>query len=175
MLLKKIYREWRALFWGVLIFMLAQVFFMAEGIENIPFFLYHMYSKVHKPMDSIGVYLIKTPDGYFNVKQLSNREEELLMNSVSYYVNLKQSGDGIVQSIDKRFRSSASPGVYQYLRDHLYNDSTMLEEFPRWWSRYFRSVTGSRGDVSVVRSYVYAKEPYAKSENDSLVFSVNLK
>ena len=164
------------MFWAVVLFMTAQVFFMAKAIENIPFFLYHMYSKQHQPMDSIGVYLVKTPQGYFNHKQLSNREEEILMNSVSYYVNLKQRGDGIIQSIDKRFKRIVPPAVFNYFIEHLYNDSTALERFPQWWASYFRSVAGDGNDsVSVIRSYVYPKEPYAKSIHDSLVFTVKIK
>ena len=101
MFLKRVYAEWRLLFWCLLLLMTAQFFFMAKGIENVPFFLYHMFSKDHQPVDSTAVYLVKTRDGYLNHKQLSNREDEMLMNSAAYYYRLKQ------KDIDGRFTYSS--------------------------------------------------------------------
>lgn len=164
------------MFWVVMIFIPAQAFFMAKGIENIPFFLYHMYGQKHPPRDSIGVYLIKTSAGYYNHKKLSNREQEILMNAVSYYVNLKKAGDGINGSIQKRFGKIVSGSTYEYLQKHLANDSTAMAKFPQWWGRYFKSVSNNDEDsVSVVKAYVYSKPPYNKSLTDSLIFTIKLK
>ena|SRR5437868_1026490 len=152
--------------------MVGQLFFMAKAIENIPFFLYHMYSQAHPTRDSIAVYLIKTPDGYFNHKKFSSMEQEILMNSVSYYVNLKRDGDGIRGSIQKRFGRTG----YTYLQEHLSNDSASLAQFPGWWARYFRALAKNNFDsVSVIRSYVYSKPPYNKAAADSLIFTIKLK
>src|SRR5690349_21849385 len=106
------------MFWALMVLLLAQFFFMSKAIENIPAFLYNMYSKQHEPMDSIPVFLVKTPKGYLNVKQLSGREEEMLMNTVSYYVKLKRSGDVTIEAVQKRF-NRFSPNTYQYLQKHL--------------------------------------------------------
>ena len=175
--LKKIYTQWPLAFWAVLLFIVAQVFFMAKGIENVPFFLYHMYGQKHPPRDSIGIYLVKTTDGYFNHKKLSNREQEILMNSVSYYVNLRYAGhDGINESIKKRFEKILSGTGYEYLQKHLANDSVAIRNFPQWWSRYFSSVSNTHaGQVSVIKTYVYSKPPYHKSGTDSLIFTINLE
>lgn len=174
--LKRIYNEWRLLFWLVIVFILAQVFFMAKAIENVPFFLYHMYSKAHPKKDSTAVYLVKTPDGYFNHKRLSSREQEILMNSVAYYVNLKNDGDGIIETIQKRFSTVVGSAGIQTLKDRLSNDSSSLAGFPQWWGNYFQSIAANNYDsVSVVRSYVYSKAPYGKSGNDSLIFKVKLR
>jgi len=157
--------------------MAAQFFFMAKGIGNIPFFLYHMYSKDHQPVDSMPVYLIKSGDTYLNYKTLSNREEEILMNSVSYYCKLLQNKDeGARQTIRNRFQKLVSAGTYDYVTAKLSNDSMALARFPTWWAGYFKTVMHAKQDsVSVVRSYVYSKNPFNKSANDSLIFSVKLK
>ncbi len=149
---------------------------MAKAIENIPFFLYHMYSQEHRSKDSTPVYLIKTPLGYFNHKKLSAREQEVLTNSVSYYVNLKHDGDGINESIKKRFGKFVTGSGYTYLEKHLSNDSSSMAKFPEWWGKYFRSVTKDDLDsVSVVKSYVYSVSPYNKAATDSLIFTIKLK
>lgn len=177
MLLTRIYKEWRLLFWALLLFMAAQLFFMAKGIENVPFFLYHMYSKAHQPVDSIAVYLVKGPYGlYLNHKQFSNREEEMLMNSIGYYVNLKKAGKQALATVEQRLRGRLPAAGYDYMLAHLTNDDAAIAAFPLWWARYFQSVTDNNIDyVSVVRSYVYASPPYNKSLTDSLVFTVNLR
>ena len=176
MFLKRIYTEWRALFWVLLLCGLAQVFFMAKGIQNIPFFLYNMYSKPHPPQDSFAVYLVKLPTGYYDHKQLTNREQEILMNSVGYFDNLSRDGDGTLFSINNRFAGRVSPGMLQYFKESLYNDSNKLAGFPQWWARYFQQVSGLKeGAVSVVKSYVSAARGYPKSAHDSILFTVQLK
>lgn len=156
--------------------MAAQLFFMIRGIENIPFFLYHMYSQQHPAKDSSAVYLIKTRDGYFDHKQLSNREQEILMNPVIYYVNLKKDGDGTFETVEKRFAKRVPATTLTYLKQQLGNDSISLAKFPSWWGTYFKSVSKINEDsVSVVKTYVYSKPPYRKSATDSLIFTLKLK
>ncbi len=172
MFLKRLYKEWRLLFWVLIGFMLAQVFFMAKGIQNVPVFLYNMYSTVHQPMDSFPVILIKKNGGYVNHKQLSGREQEMLLNSVSFYLNLKRTGDsGMLQSVDDRFNRFSSSKTLNYLHRHLVNDGTSLSTFADWWQRYYQAITGDKQPVTVVRSYVYFKAPYTKSTSDSVIFS----
>lgn len=176
MFLKRIYKEWRLLFWVLLLFIGAQVFFMAKAIETVPFFLYNMYSKDHRPVDSIAVYLARTPYGYVNTKQLSGREEEMLMGSIGYYCNLHRDGDGTTQSVEKRFKGIMPSPLYHSLQRQLVNDSTALKAFPNWWRNYLRSVMNNDYQfVEVVRSYVYNRPPYAKSPIDSSIFYVQLK
>lgn len=174
--LKRLYHEWRSLFWALLLFIAAQFFFMAKGIENVPFFLYHMYGQQHPPTDSSVVYLIKMNGYYFDHNGLSNREQEMLMNPVIYYTNLIKDGDGTFETAEKRFEPVAGEQTMSFLQEQLCNDSIALSAFPQWWGRYFKPVSKNKyGPVSVVRSYVYSKYPYQKSATDSLVFTVNLK
>lgn len=164
------------MFWILVVFIAGQLFFMAKAIENVPFFLYHMYSRDQHGVDSTGIYLIKTPEGYFNHKKLSSREQEMLMNSISYYVNLKQNGDGINEAVKKRFGNMVNATRYQTLLKQLSNDSLTLSEFPQWWSRYFQAVVKNKYDsVSVIRSYVYSNPSHNKSASDSLIFTIKLK
>lgn len=144
---------------------------MYKGIQNLPFFLYHMYSKEHRPQDSIPVYLLKTPYGYLDHKQLSNREEELFLNTVAYYQNLQRDGDGTAEAVEKRFKKRVSSAAYEWFNHHLINDSFSLKQFPHWWGRYARSVLGENiPGISLVRSYVYSKPPFMKSPVDSILF-----
>lgn len=176
MLVKRLYKEWRLLFWILVLFLAGQLFFMAKAIQNVPFFLYHMYSRDQHAVDSTAVYLIKTPEGYFNHKKLSGREQEMLMNSVSYYVRLKQNGDGINESVKKRFGNMVNGTGYDQLLKLLGNDSSSLSAFPQWWSKYFQAVSKNNYDsVSVIKSYVFSGSPYRKSSSDSLIFTVKLK
>ena len=149
---------------------------MVKGIENIPFFLYYMYGQKHPAKDSTAVYLIKTADGYFDHKVLSNREQEILMNPVLYYSNLKQNGDGSFQNVKNRFGRIAGEATIAYLEKQLCNDQSSIQRFPGWWGRYFSSITGNKYDsVSVVKSYVSSQPPYQKRETDSLIFTVKLR
>lgn len=174
--LKQIYRDWKPFFWMLLLLMGGQAFFMLKKIQNLPFFLYEMYSRDHQPRDSFAVYLIKTPDGYFNHKSLSGREQEMLMNSLAYYNNLQRDGDGVLITVEKRFRSRLPGSLYRYVQDQLGNDSLAMRQFPQWWGRYFNEVAGKHWDsVAVVRSFVYRKTPFPKSASDSVLFTVKTR
>lgn len=174
MFIKKLYREWRMLCWALLLLIVAQGFFMFKGIENVPFFLYHMYSGSHPSHDSLTVYWVKTPSGYVNSRDFSNRQQELLYNSIGYYVSLKNSTrDTVLQVVQQRFASRVSPGTYAYLQQSLGNSPAAIDSFPAWWGRYFRSVYGAvDGPVQVVQSRVSVKPPYAKATQDSLIFTI---
>lgn len=161
------------MFWGLSIFIMLQLFFMSKGIENIPFFLYNMYGQQHFNKDSSAILLIKTTDGYFNHKKLSNRQQELLLNSVNYYINLTQNGDGIKQTINNRFQNHS---VQKFLYNRLFNDSATIAAYPKWWGKYFNHITNFKYDsVSVVKAYIFSNSMHTKSNTDSLIFSIKLK
>jgi hypothetical protein len=171
MFLQRLYKEWRLAFWLVLVFITAQVFFMAKAVETVPFFLYNMYSRDQRPVDSIPVTLIRTADGYLNHKELSGREEEMLMNPVGYYINLGRHGDGTASAVEKRFKGILPASLYTACYGRLVNDSSRMKAFPLWWRNYLSAVVDNRYEVvELVRSKVSAKAPYKKSPYDSLIF-----
>ncbi len=174
MFIKRLFYEWRVLFWIVLVLILAQVFFMYKGIENVPFFLYHMYAQRHNHKDSATVLLVKTGSGYISNKTFSNRQEELLFNSAGYWLSLKMSArDTILPVVESRFKSRVSQGVYAVLERHLSNSSAAIDSFPAWWSRYFLSLRpSSSGAAWLVQSRVSLNPPYAKSSTDSIIFTI---
>jgi hypothetical protein len=174
MFIKKLYREWRMLFWALLLLLAAQGISMYKGIENVPFFLYHMYAGSAPAKDSQTVYFIKTPKGYLNPRQFSSRQQELLYNSVGYYSTLKNSPrDTILQVVQQRFAGRVPPGLYAYLQQSLGNGPTAIEQFPDWWGRYFHALQGKDSSAAqVVQCRVSVRPPYAKSPIDSLIFSI---
>jgi hypothetical protein len=173
--LQRLYREWKFLFWVVLLLLPAQFFFMVKTIENVPFFLYHMYGQVHPPKDSSVACLIKTNEGYFNHKQLSSREQEMLMNPVIYYENLVKHGDGIFGTAENRFSKFVDTAGLTYLTRQLGNRPAAVATFPAWWGRYFKSISKKSYDsVWVIKSYIYTKPPYRKAPVDSIIFSIKL-
>ncbi|HMO60645.1 MAG TPA: hypothetical protein PKC39_04545 [Ferruginibacter sp.] len=176
MFLKKVYTTWPALFWGILIFIGAQAFFMYKGIQTIPFFIYSMFSTPHPVQDSVEVVLIKTENGYISPFNFSNREAEMLLNNVPYYSLLKQQGSDItLPTVESRFKNRLSPPLYQRVLQALVNDSAAVNRYPQWWAKYFTSVQAvNRGTVQLVKSYMLYQPALHKSPKDSVIFSVQL-
>lgn len=176
MFLSRVYQQWRSFFWVLLLFSGAQFFFMIKGIENTPFFLYSMFSTPHRQRDSLPVYLIKTPSGYFNHTLLSNREVELLLNNAENVSSLKDKGDPIFSVIENRFGKYAYlDGFRMYACQQLCNSPAALARYPDWWGRYFNGVAAKeKTTVQLVRSYVYTQSLFHKSPYDSILFTVNL-
>lgn len=166
------------MFWAIIIFIAAQAFFMYKGIQNVPFFLYHMFSTVHPVKDSAEVILIKTKNGYISPFEKSNREAEMLINNAPYYSLLKQTDykDGINETIAGRFKNKLPASFYQFIFNGLSNDSVAVNKYPQWWADYFKSIYDIEDDsAEVVKSYIYFKPAIHKSPLDSVIFSVSLK
>jgi hypothetical protein len=174
MFLKKVYKTWPALFWAILLFIVAQAFFMYKGIQTIPFFIYSMFSTPHPVQDSAEVVLIKTGNEYISPFNFSNREAEMLINNVPYYSALKQQGtDILVPTIESRFKNRLSPQNYQWVLSGLINDTAAVNRYTQWWASYFATVQPNiKGRVDVVKSYMLYTPALHKSPTDSLIFSV---
>jgi hypothetical protein len=173
MFLKQLYNQWRIMFYTVTVFIVAQAFFMYKGIENTPFFLYHMFSTPHIKKDSFPVQLIKTAGGYFNQYSVSNREAELLLNNVYAYQYLQQhQADPILPTVNSRFSNYTTENELQLITTRLCNDTVALKQFPNWWKQYFNSITNSTYTPnSLVSSYVHFNAlSVTKSNSDSIIF-----
>ncbi len=174
MFLRKLYRDWRPMFWCLILLIAGQFFFMIKGIENLPFFLYHMYGKPHPVQDSIAIYQLRYDGKIYNTSQLSNREEELLMNSIGSYMMVKSNNniDPIDADIRRRFGSRLPGGLYHIVRTRLSNSGNALDGYPDWWSRYFRSINPTlTGPFSIVQRRVAIQPPFGASPQDSVIFS----
>ncbi len=178
MFLRKVYQQWRTFFWLILIALCAQFFFMVKGIENVPFFLYHMYSAAHQPKDSFNVILIKTPKGYPDLSRLSGREFEMLMNNVPNYIKMKRNSnlDNIIPTVESRFKGRVTENTWRFLQQGLINDSTDLSGYPGWWQRYYTSIFGDSLDsVSLISTYIFYQPAFSKSPVDSVIFNLQIQ
>ena len=159
-----------------MLLIVSQAFFMYKGIENIPFFLYDMFSFAHQPRDSFQVYLLKIPKGYINTKEWSGREEEILMNNISYYEKLQKGPDFINSAVERRFRNRFPEPMYNYLLKSLSNEHSAVLLYPGWWKKYYAAVEpGKYKVVQVVKSYVSYSPGLVKSPVDSVIFTAYLK
>ena len=174
MFIQQLYRQWRLLFWVVLLWMLFQLISVCKGIENSPFILYYMFSTPHRAMDSIPITIIKTPTGYIDQFSYTNREAELLLNNVEFYNRMRKNGyrDDILPTIAQRLPKTWSSATKQYVYTSLSNDSIHFIQYPKWWLNYAATVgLQTEEPVEVVRSYVYFyKGGIRKSNFDSVIF-----
>lgn len=132
-----------------------------------------MYGQNHPKKDSIDVILIKTPTGYYNTKKLSGREEELLLKTVEFYTKLRKGGDFNLLNINNRF---SSVNVKHFFENAIGNDTTAVQQFPKWWVSYYKQIALPKEDsVTLVKSSVSTTFPYSKSLTDSVIFTVKIK
>jgi hypothetical protein len=120
------------------------------------------------------VYAIRTGNGYFNTKRLSNREYELLIGSVENYAKLKSLGDQTSLLVKKRFNSLGNKAVV-FADNQLVNDSQSIQKYSRWWARYFSEVTGKRNEIVSLASFDLAFTPQlSRLSPDSTLFTIKL-
>ena len=178
MFLRQLYRRWRFLFWVVLAWMTAQVFFMVKGIENVPFFIYSMFSTPHLARTSYPVVLMRSEKGYVDPFQFSNRQVELLINNIPFYSDMRQKGyaDDINPTIEKRFAGRVPPQKLRNIYARLSNDSLRISAYPAWWQRYFQRIAPKDlNAVSLVSTSVrFTPRGFEKASEDSLIFTAKI-
>jgi hypothetical protein len=178
MFLKQLYHQWRAMFWVVLLFIIAQVFFICKGIENTPFFLYNMFSTVHTKKEKIPIYLIKTTNGYFNPFNNSNRAAEMLLNNIDLYQYMQQHQyvDPIFKTIQNRFGNKITQQQLHTIIANLCNDSMATAAYPTWWGNYFSSIqVDKKQKIELIKTTVIYYNMLQKSNIDSTIFYSYIK
>lgn len=175
MYLLKVYREWKRLFLMVIVFIAGQVFFMFKGIENVPFFLYHMFSTPHATADSVQVLLIQTPQGYFNTNRLSGRDREMLLNTASYFEASQNQNffDPLTITVRKRFSAITDSAELANMEARLVNKPPAFDRFPAWWLRYFNSIQDQHFDsIRVISTFLHPGRPQQQVVAFEEVFNV---
>lgn len=152
-----------------MIFIIGQAFFMFKGIQNAPFFLYHMFSTRHAAQSSYRILVVKTEKGIFNYKTLSNREYELIVGSAEFYAALHKSGDPAEKIVEKRF-GGIDTTMFIWANRLLVNDTVAITSYPLWWARYFSEITGHRYQSAMLfyTDIVYSSSLVKNTPSDTL-------
>lgn len=136
---KRAYHQWRFIFWVAVLAVAAQAFFMFKAVETVPFFLYHMFGFAHERQDTYPVLVVRVGDRELAPYALSNREAELVFNSVDRYLQLVKQGDYLEPVFQRRFERWVSPGTYALLRERILNSQQQVSAFPAWWAAQLRT------------------------------------
>lgn len=146
MFLKKLYYRWRFMFYIVLLFLLGQFYFMYKGIETMPFFLMHMYSAPNATLSSFHQRHLFINGKDFDLRLLSDREKEMLMGSLNYFLGLRKSNFFATDtnSIKKRFKDRLPASWYAYIYKNLTNASITDSTYLDWWCRYASKVCSQK-------------------------------
>lgn len=139
MYFKRVYQQSRILFFVILLAVFGQLFFMWKGVENIPFFLYHMFGFAHERKSSYPVLMIRYGNTTLSPYSLSNRDAELIFNTMDRYLRLKKEGDYLQPLVDKRFQASWLSSWHGLAERRLINDAVDIAAFPRWWTDRLRA------------------------------------
>ena len=151
------------MFYFVLVFICIQAFIMYKRVETIPFFIFDLYSGKARLSDT-GYYDRYYLNGkYFDTRKLSSREQETLLGSYDYYLNLKANGFYATDTstIHNRFYGKISSGLYRTIFDRLTNKQVNDSIYLHWWRSYFMQVSHHPVDSIVkITSRIYYKPDY---------------
>ena len=139
MFFKRVYQQSRILFFVILTAAFGQLFFMWKGVENVPFFLYHMFGFAHERQENYPVLIVRYGNLTLSPYQLSNRDAELIFNSVDRYLTLREQGDYLEPLVDKRFQHPWLTAWKPVAQERLLNDTQDIAAFPTWWATRLRS------------------------------------
>jgi hypothetical protein len=163
MFLKRLYHQWRPMFWVVIIFIICQVLFMYKAVETIPFFLFNMYSTRQQPLDTTYRTTIYINGKYFNTDNISGHERETLLGSLAYFRKLKDHGFYATdsQTIKNRFSGKVPSALYNTFYKRLTNTSVTDKLFYNWWCKYLSRVARREADsFTIIQSGVIWNPSY---------------
>lgn len=163
MFLKRLYQQWKTMFWVVILFMICQAFFMYKAVETIPFFLYNMYSTRQHTLDTTYATVITVNGKEFNTDRLSGYEKETLLASLSYFRKLKDHGYYATdtQTIKNRLSGTIPDRWYNLFYKRLTNDLVNEKMFFSWWMKYLSRVSQQKVDsFTIIQSSIIWNPSY---------------
>ena len=161
------------MFYVIIIFIAAQIFFMYKGVETIPFYLLSMYSTRSYIRDTTYQAAWYVNGKKLDATNLPNREMETLLGSFDYYQSLKRRNFIATDTatIQKRFKNILSVKCYETVYNRLTNNKVNDNLFLNWWIRYLSKAINKKVDsVAVVRSSIIVWKPAFKEIKDSTLF-----
>jgi hypothetical protein len=177
MFLAALYKKWKLMFWAVIMFIIAQAFFMFKAVETVPFFLFNMYSTKQKNFDTSYYNTVYVNGQIFPLDHLSGREREILLGSLAYYRKLKTRRFLATDSatIAGRFLNKLPPGWYNLAYERLTNKTVTDSIFLNWWTRYLSKISGQKPDSFTIIQSRIAWKPHFHHLHDtvSLITYVN--
>ena len=146
MFLKKLYQQWRLMFYFIILLLAAQFFFMYKAVETVPFFLFNMYSTKQLPADTTHRTIVYLNGNRFDASSLTGREKETLFGSLSFFRRLKKNNFMATDSgtISKRLKGNLPASWYPTAVDRLANQKISDNIFFKWWQDIFPGYPGSR-------------------------------
>lgn len=170
MFLKKLYSQWRSMFYFLLVLIACQVFFMYKGVETIPFFLFHMYSTRQPALDTTIQTKIFIRGKEFDTRKLTGREKETLMGSLSYFYRLRENNFHATDSatIASRLKGILNPGMYDKVYSRLTNSKIDDKVFFDWWQKYLSRVSGQTADTFSILKSTIIWQPSYRALNDTV-------
>jgi hypothetical protein len=162
MFLKQLYQQARVLFFVVCFAVLGQLFFMWKGVENVPFFLYHMFGFAHERKQSYPVLLVRYGSTDLSPYSMSNRDAELIFNSMDRYLQLREQGDYLRAVVERRWSASWLQAWLPLAQQRLLNDSADVAAFPNWWAARLRSRVpqAKNQEITVWRGQAFYQPTY---------------
>lgn len=169
MFIRKLYNRWPAMFYTVILFLAAQLLFMYKAIETVPFFLLTMYSNPTPVQDTIKKTSLYINGKKSDVKSLSDREGEILLGSLGYFLELKKNNFYATDTttINKRFQGRLPASWYHYIFKNLTNTSVTDTVYLEWWCRYASKVFKEKVDSFSLFQSTIVWQPYYHSLHDS--------
>ncbi|HUM53422.1 MAG TPA: hypothetical protein PK431_16485 [Chitinophagales bacterium] len=134
----KVWKESKALFIGIFIFIFFQFFFIAKRIQNFPFFIFDMYSRPIEKPSTFTIYEIKANGKSVDYTSFKNTQENTILNTIqTYETTEKVFPKSIYETvIEQRFKNKISSSNYQFIKNGLSNNKAAIDEFDNWLNRY---------------------------------------
>lgn len=170
--LHKVYYYNRKLFWGILFFFILSISANLTGLEQTPFFVWSMYSKIEQPQKEYEVLKITVNENAvidYSSDYLDNTRFFLSV-PLAYYKEIKGNNniDPTISFLKSRLKEK-----YNYiapLEDDLFNTPADQKNFLPWYQRYLQQTTGI--DVKSIKIEVL--KAHYNEEQRIVIDSINL-
>lgn len=165
--LVRLFKINKPLFWGVILFILGQIYFTYKGVETFPFFNYGMYSARFEHQDTLTEYRIYINQELLNKKETKSINLSFIKNNIEYYDQLKnnQFHDLNEKTINDKVQND---WLKKTLQQSIINNGNTIESFPNWLHSYLEKRTQQQ-----INSLVVINEKHLittqKTINDTLI------
>lgn len=142
------------LFFGILLFVLGQSFFMYKGILNFPFFPFQMYAFPFVEVKEVSQTEIYINKKLFNYTALPDWDESTILGTLNTYERYQSDNNWAKQTWFTRF-GQPNTELKSLIFHRLVPTEKQIADYPKWLSSYISSNSNQEVNTLNIRRKYY--------------------
>lgn len=167
---RNLWQTSKGLFVGVMLFVVAQAFFMYKGILNFPFFPFQMYAFPFQEPTKVEQVEIYANNKLVDYTALPDWYESTIVRTIQFYDRYQKGNNWAMKTWNSRFGTPQSD-IENLIYNRLVPSEKQIASYPLWIASYIGRAT--RQDVKTLqiirKQYQYSHHELVATSQEHII------